>query len=85
MYWYTIKTAKKIGSISMEADAWHHRSDAFSSIGTFVGILGARMGVPALDPIAGIIVSVFVIKVGVDLYLKSVRELVDESADDKTI
>lgn len=85
MYWYTIKTAKKIGSISMEADAWHHRSDAFSSIGTFVGILGARMGVPALDPIAGIIVSFFVIKVGIDLYLKSVRELVDESADDKTI
>ena len=85
MYWYTIKTAKKIRSISMEADAWHHRSDAFSSIGTFVGILGARLGIPALDPIAGIIVSFFVIKVGVDLYLKSVRELVDESADDKTI
>lgn len=85
MYRYTIKTAKKIGSISMEADAWHHRSDAFSSIGTFVGILGARLGFPALDPIAGIIVSFFVIKIGVDLYLKSVKELVDESADDKTI
>ena len=85
MYWYTIKAAKKIKSISMEADAWHHRSDAFSSIGTFAGILGARLGIPALDPIAGIIVSIFVIKVGVDLYLKSVKELVDESADDKTI
>ena len=85
MYWYTIKAAKKIKSISLEADAWHHRSDAFSSIGTFVGILGARLGMPALDPIAGIIVSFFVIKVGVDLYLKSVKELVDESADDKII
>ena len=85
MYWYTIKTARKIKSISMEADAWHHRSDAFSSIGTFVGILGARLGFPALDPIAGIIVSFFVIKVGVDLYLKSVRELVDESADERII
>lgn len=85
MYHYTMKTAKKIKSISMEADAWHHRSDVFSSIGTFVGILGARMGVPALDPITGIVVSFFIIKVGIDLYLKSVRELVDESADDKTI
>lgn len=80
MYWYTIKVAKKIKSISMEADAWHHRSDVYSSIGTFVGILGAKLRFPALDPIAGIIVSIFVIKVGVELYIKSVKELVDESA-----
>lgn len=80
MYWYTIKVAKKIKSISMEADAWHHRSDVYSSIGTFVGILGAQLRFPALDPIAGIIVSIFVIKVGVELYIKSVKELVDESA-----
>ncbi|WDU82894.1 cation diffusion facilitator family transporter [Caloramator sp. Dgby_cultured_2] len=44
MYWYTIIVARKIKSISMEADAWHHRSDAFSSVGTFVGIFAARMG-----------------------------------------
>ena len=85
MYWYTIKAAKKIKSISMEADAWHHRSDAFSSIGTFAGILGARLGFPALDPIAGVIVSIFVIKVGVELYIKSVKELVDESASKEVI
>ncbi len=85
MYWYTIKVAKDIKSLSMEADAWHHRSDAFSSIGTFVGILGARMGLRILDPIAAIIVSVFIIKVGVDLYIKSIKGLVDESADDETI
>lgn len=85
MYWYTIKTARKIKSISMEADAWHHRSDAFSSIGTFVGILGAQLGFPALDPIAGIVVSIFIIKVGVDLYIKSVKELTDESASDELI
>lgn len=83
MYWYTIKIARRIKSLSMEADAWHHRSDAFSSLGTFIGILGARLGLISLDPIAGIIVSILVIKVGVDLYIKSVRELVDESADDK--
>lgn len=81
MYWYTLKTAKKIKSLSMEADAWHHRSDAFSSIGTFVGILGAKLGITVLDPIAGIVVSLFVIKVGVDIYIKSVKGLVDESAN----
>ncbi len=85
MYWYTIKVAKKIKSVSMEADAWHHRSDAFSSIGTFAGVLGAQLGLPALDPIAGIIVSIFVVKVGVDLYIKSVKELVDESASEEII
>lgn len=85
MYWYTIKIARKIKSISMEADAWHHRSDAFSSIGTFAGVLGAQLGFSALDPIAGIIVSIFVVKVGVDLYIKSVKELVDESASGEVI
>lgn len=85
MYWYTVKTARKIKSLSLEADAWHHRSDSLSSIGTFIGILGARMGVKILDPIAGVVVSIFVVKVGVDLYLKATRELVDEAADEKTI
>lgn len=85
MYRYTLKTAKEIKSISMEADAWHHRSDAFSSIGTLVGVIGSRLGFPALDPIAAIIVGLMIIKVGVDLYLKSVKELVDESADEETI
>ena len=85
MYRYTLKTAKKIKSFSMEADAWHHRSDAFSSIGTFIGVLGARLGIGILDPIAAIIVSVLIVKVGVDLYLKSVRSLVDESVDAETL
>lgn len=85
MYRYTLKASIEIKSISMEADAWHHRSDALSSIGTFIGILGARMGYPALDPIAGIVVAAMIIKVGVELYLKSVSELVDESADEETI
>lgn len=85
MYQYTMKTAKKIRSLSMEADAWHHRSDALSSIGTFIGIFGARLGFPALDPLAGMVVAIMVIKVGIDLYAKSVSELVDESADEETI
>lgn len=80
MFHYTMRTAKKIKSFSLEADAWHHRSDALSSIGTFLGVLGARLGLSILDPIAGIVVSIIIIKVGVDLYLDSVRSLVDESA-----
>lgn len=80
MYWYTIRVARDIKSIALEADAWHHRSDALSSIGTFAGVLGARFGFLALDPLGGIVVSIIVLKIGLQLYLKSVSELVDESA-----
>lgn len=85
MYWYTIITARKIKSIAMEGDAWHHRSDAFSSIGTFMGILGARYGYTFLDPVAGIIVSILIIKVGINLYIRAVKELIDSSADKEII
>ncbi|WP_291564158.1 MULTISPECIES: cation diffusion facilitator family transporter [unclassified Clostridium] len=85
MYWYTIITARKVKSIAMEADAWHHRSDAISSVGTLIGIAGARMGFKFLDPVAGIIVSLILIKVGVEFYLKATDQLVDQSADDEVI
>lgn len=85
MYWYTIITARKVKSIAMEADAWHHRSDAISSVGTLIGIAGARMGFKFLDPVAGIIVSLILIKIGVEFYLKATDQLVDQSADDKVI
>ena len=49
MYWYTRAAAKKINSGALMADAWHHRSDALSSIGAFIGIFGARLGFPVLD------------------------------------
>lgn len=81
MYWYTRFYAKKIKSISMEADAWHHRTDAFSSIGTFVGILGAKLGLAFLDPLTAVIVSLFVIRVGIKLYMDSLNQLVDAAAD----
>lgn len=84
MYWYTIIVAKKIKSISMEADAWHHRSDAFSSIGTFIGIFAARIGYKFFDPLAALVVSYFIVKVGIDFYIRATKELVDESADKDT-
>ncbi|GAA0123179.1 MAG: cation transporter [Clostridium argentinense] len=85
MYWYTIITARKVKSIAMEADAWHHRSDAISSIGTLIGIVGARMGFKFLDPVAGVIVSLILVKVGVEFYLKATCQLVDQSADDEVV
>ena len=62
MFWYTRSAAKKIDSGALMADAWHHRSDALSSIGSFAGILGARMGYPILDPIASVIICGFILK-----------------------
>ena len=85
MYQMMMKKAIKLNSLAMKADAWHHRSDALSSIATFIGILGARLGWKILDPIAGILVALMIFKVGVDIYKKSIEGLVDESADPENI
>lgn len=84
MYHYTIHAAKKINSTALKADAWHHRSDAFSSIGSFVGVLGARIGFPICDPIASVIICVFIVKAAWDVFYEAVNELVDRAADDET-
>lgn len=85
MYRYTIKGAKKINSASLEADAWHHRSDALSSIGSFIGILGAKLKFPILDPIASIIICSIIVKVSFDIYMRSVEALIDHAADKQLI
>jgi cation diffusion facilitator family transporter len=84
MYWYTVLAAKKAGSGALKADAWHHRSDALSSIGSFVGILGARLGFLILDPAACLVICAFIIKVGVDVFLDAVGKMTDKSCDDET-
>lgn len=83
MYWYTKVIAKKINSSALMANAWHHRSDALSSIGSFAGILGARLGFPALDPIAGIIICVFILKASFDIFRDAVSKMTDRACDDK--
>lgn len=85
MYWYTIKISRKIKSLSMEADAWHHREDAFSSVVTFIAILSSKFGLAPLDAIAGIVVSIIVIRVGADLYNKSKERPIDESITNEII
>ncbi|MDP2234803.1 MAG: cation diffusion facilitator family transporter [Bacteroidales bacterium] len=82
LFWYTFKTGKKINSQAVIANAWHHRSDAFSSIGTALGISGAIfLGEKwrVLDPVAGIIVSFFVAKVAWDIAKPSINELLESS------
>ena len=85
MYWYTIAAAIKINSGALKADAWHHRSDALSSVGSFIGILGARIKFPILDPIASIIICLLIIKVAYDIFKDSIYKLIDASCDDETI
>lgn len=84
MYWYTRAAAYKIHSGALMADAWHHRSDALSSVGSFVGILGARLGLPILDPIAGIVISVFIVKAAVDIFRDSIGKMTDRACDEQT-
>lgn len=85
MYWFTRGAAKKINSGALMADAWHHRSDAMSSVGSFVGILGARMGFPVLDPIASVVICIFIGKASYDIFMDAINKLVDKSCDEETI
>ncbi len=84
MFWYTRAAAKKINSGALMADAWHHRSDALSSVGAFVGILGARLGYPILDPIASVVICLFIAKAAVDIFQDAINKMVDRSCDEKT-
>ena len=84
MYRYTAKAAQKLKSSAMMADAWHHRSDALSSIGSFIGILGARAGYPVLDPIAGIVICGFILKAAGEIFMDAVRKMTDEACDETT-
>ncbi|MFR5131743.1 MAG: cation diffusion facilitator family transporter [Terrisporobacter sp.] len=81
-YRITIRIAKKVNSPALKADAWHHRSDALSSIAAFVGIGGAMLGFKILEPLASIVVALFVCKVGYDILKNAVNELMDVSIDE---
>ena len=81
-YRITIRIAKKINSPALKADAWHHRSDALSSIAAFVGIGGAMLGFKILEPLASIVVALFACKVGYDILKNAVNELMDVSIDE---
>lgn len=85
MYQYTIRVSKKINSAALKADAWHHRSDALSSIGSFIGILGSRLGFKIFDPLASVIISLCIIKVSIDIFKDAIDKMVDKSCDKEVI
>ena len=85
MYQYTRRAAKKINSGALMADAWHHRSDALSSVGSLIGILGARLGMPVLDPLASVIICVFIEKAAIDIFRDAIDKMVDKSCPAETI
>lgn len=85
MYWYTRAAAKKINSGALMADAWHHRSDSLSSIGAFIGIFGARMGIPVADPIASIVICAFIEKAALDIFKDAIDKMVDKSCPETTV
>ncbi|MDD6071372.1 MAG: cation diffusion facilitator family transporter [Clostridiales bacterium] len=84
MFWYTRFHAKKIDSSALMADAWHHRSDAFSSIGALIGILGARIGFPIMDSLASLVIFVFIAKAAYDIFMDAVDKMVDHACDEET-
>lgn len=83
MFWYTRHYAQKLDSSALMADAWHHRSDALSSIGSLIGIGGAMLGFPVMDPIASIIICIFICKAAVDIFKDAIDKLVDKACDEE--
>ena len=84
MYWYTRYYAKRIDSSALMADAWHHRSDALSSIGALIGIGGARLGFPVMDSIASVVIFLFIVKAAYEIFQDAMEKMVDHSCDEET-
>jgi len=82
MYWYTRYYAKKIDSSALMADAWHHRSDALSSVGALIGIVFARFGYKVMDSIASIVIFLFIVKAAYDIFKDAIDKMVDHSCDE---
>ena len=81
MFWYTMFYAKKYKSSAFKADAWHHRSDALSSVGSFIGIGMAKLGLPIMDPIAELLICLLIIKVALEIFYDALKKMLDTSCD----
>jgi len=84
MFWYTKNTAIQIKSNALMADAWHHRSDALSSIGSMIGILGGMIGIFWCDSLACLIICIIILKVAFDIGKEALKELLDTSCSRQT-
>lgn len=83
MYWYTKINADRINSNALLADAWHHRSDAFSSIGSLIGVIGFYYGYYILDCIAGIIICICICKVAFDIFNDAINKMIDHACSEE--
>ena len=83
MFRYTKKAAKKLNSAALEADAWHHRSDALSSIGAFIGILGTKIGLTFFDALASTLIAFCIIKVSYDILKDALAKMLDTSISEE--
>ena len=83
MFWYTRHWARVIRSSAFEADAWHHRSDAMSSIGALVGVGGSMLGYPVLDPIASVVICLFILKQGISIICDALKKMLDTSCGEQ--
>ncbi len=85
MYQYTYRVGKRIDSPALMADAWHHRSDAISSVAALIGVFFARLGYPIFDPLMTIVVAAILIKVGWDMVFTIIDELMDAQVEPEII
>ncbi|MCL2342658.1 MAG: cation diffusion facilitator family transporter, partial [Firmicutes bacterium] len=85
LYWYTRTKAKKINSGALMADAWHHRFAVVPSVIALIGIAGAMLGVRILEPIASVIICLFILKSALSIFLGAIAKLTDRAADDATV
>ncbi|WP_158212264.1 cation diffusion facilitator family transporter [Natranaerobius trueperi] len=85
LFRYNYSMGVKNNSSALKADALHNRSDAISSLAALLGILGARFGFLILDPIGALLVSVLILRMGIKLYLSSIRELIDTAPSNETL
>ena len=81
MFWYTRAVAKAEKSDALMADAWHHRSDALSSVGSLIGIGGAMLGFAILDPIASVVICLFIVKAAIEIFQEAIDKMVDKACD----
>lgn len=84
MYWYTRAHARRLNSAALMASAWDHRSDALSSVGALLGIAGARMGLFVAEPLASLVICVFILKAAFDIFRDATAKMVDSACDGET-
>jgi cation diffusion facilitator family transporter len=85
MYRRTRQVALAVDSGAVMADAWHHRTDSLSSIGSFAGILGARLGLPMLDPLVSIVICLFVIRAAMVIFREAIGKMTDKAWPDEEV